>query len=115
MVKSVLSVNHQGLRDWLIQRVSAILMIIYTIVIFYFLASHTKVDYADWHELFACRWMKIFTIIILISLMYHAWVGIWTILTDYVKPFVLRLFLNVIVLIALAAFFFDGLLILWGV
>lgn len=115
MVKSVLGVNHQGLRDWLIQRISAILMAIYTIGIVFFLAFHPDLEYSNWHALFAHSGMKIATIIVLLSLLYHAWIGMWTIFTDYIKPYLLRLLLNVIVILALIVFFFAGLSILWGV
>ena len=115
MVKSVLGVNHQGLRDWLIQRVSAVILTVYTLGIVIFLACHTQLDYSTWHSLFAQWWMKIATLFVLLALVYHAWVGMWTIVTDYVKPFVLRLLINVIILSALITFFFAGLLIFWGV
>lgn len=115
MVKSVIGVNHQGLRDWLIQRVSALVMAIYTIGIVLYIAFQPELDYPDWYSLFAHTGMKIATILFLLALLYHAWIGIWTVLTDYVKPYLLRLLFNVIVLLALVAFFFQGLLILWGV
>lgn len=114
MVKSVLGVNHQGLRDWLIQRVSALVLIIYTFALVVFLACHTEVDYSTWHALFSLWWMKIATLFVLLALLYHAWVGIWTIVTDYIKSFMLRLLINVTVLSALIAFFFAGLFIFWG-
>ncbi len=115
MVKSVLGVNHQGLTDWLIQRVSAIVMVIYCVGMLVFFSMHADLAYYDWHGLFAHLWMKVATLLVLTSLLYHAWIGMWTVFTDYVKPFVLRLVLHVIVLFALVAFFFEGALILWSV
>jgi succinate dehydrogenase / fumarate reductase, membrane anchor subunit len=115
MVKSVLGQTHSGLRDWLIQRVSAMVMVIYTIGIFIYLAVTPQVNYENWHVLFSYSAVKIATLVFLLSILWHAWVGLWTIFTDYVKCFVLRLILHVLVLFALIAFFFKGLLILWGV
>lgn len=115
MVKSVLGVNHQGLRDWMIQRISALLMVIYTVLLMGFFLTHPDVSFADWHGLFSSHWMKIITLLVLASLLYHAWVGMWTIMTDYVKPFVICFAINTIVLLLLIAFFFEGLLILWGI
>ncbi len=115
MVKSVLGVNHQGLRDWVLQRVSAILMAIYSIGLLAYVGCHAGLSYADWHGLFSMMWMKVATMLVLVGLLYHAWIGIWTIFTDYVKPFVVRSILDVLVLIMLAACFFWGLLILWSV
>lgn len=115
MVKSVLGQTHSGLRDWLIQRISAVVMVIYTIGLFIYLVKTPKVDFANWHALFSCSAVKIATLILLLSVLWHAWVGLWTVFTDYVKCFVLRLVLHVLVLFALIAFFLKGLLILWGV
>lgn len=115
MVKTVLSVKHQGLQDWVIQRVSAILMGIYFIVFLAYFLIHGQWSFADWHNLFAQTWMKIATIIVLLGMLYHAWIGIWTIFTDYVKPFVLRCILNCLVLLTLVACLLWGIMILWSV
>lgn len=115
MVKSVLGVNHQGLRDWIIQRISAILMAVYFIGLIVYVVSHPGLSFAEWHSLFAHTGMKIATIIVLLALMWHAWIGVWTILTDYVKPYVIRAILNFFVLLMLASCFLWGVLILWSV
>lgn len=115
MVKSVLGVNHQGLRDWLIQRVSAVLMIIYSVYLLAFIIMHPDLSYYEWHGLFAHILMKIFTLLVLLALLFHAWIGMWTIFTDYVKPFVLRFVLQMFVFLVLVCCFIAGLLILWGV
>lgn len=115
MVKSVLGVNHQGLRDWVIQRVSAIFMAIYSVALIVYILCHPGLSFAEWHYLFSTQWMKVGTILFLLCLMGHAWIGIWTIFTDYVKPFVLRSVLNLLVLLMLVACFIWGILILWSV
>ena len=114
MVKSVLGVNHQGFRDWLIQRVSAILMAIYSIGMVIFFALHPDVTYTDWYNLFSSLSVKVITLIVILSLLWHAWIGIWTVVTDYIKCSILRLTINSIVLLVLVALFFAGLFILWG-
>lgn len=115
MVKSVLGVNHQGLRDWLIQRISAVVMGIYAIGLAIFFLTHSNFDYPDWHGLFRNQWMKIMTALVVLSLLYHAWVGMWTIFTDYIKHVWFNWFLQIIVILALIAFFIETLLILWSV
>ncbi len=115
MVKAVYSVNHQGLRDWLIQHISALIMAIYTIGIVVFLACQSGIDYTSWSVLFSHSWMKIVTLIVFFLLLYHAWIGVWTVITDYVKCAAIRLTLYVLVLLALVAFFIAAILILWGV
>lgn len=115
MVKSVLGVSHRGLRDWVIQRVSAILMAIYTICLAFYIVSKPELTFAEWSSLFAHGWMKVATILFVLSLLFHAWVGMWTILTDYVKNLVASCMLKVIVLLVLAACFFWAFTILWSV
>lgn len=115
MVKSVLGVNHQGLRDWLFQRMSAVFMTVYVISLFIYFALHPDIAYYDWHALFAHGWVKIATIIFFLSLLVHAWVGMWTIYTDYVTCPVARLILTTVTFFGLVGCFFATLLILWGI
>lgn len=115
MVKSVLSVAHQGLRDWVIQRVSAVVMALYSIFLIGYFVMNPSGSFAEWHTLFSYTATKIATILFLLCLMFHAWIGMWTVFTDYVKPFVLRFILEVIVFFMLAACFIWGILILWSV
>lgn len=115
MVKSVLGVNHQGLRDWLIQRVTAVVMIVYALVLAGFFLTHPNVAYYEWHGLFRSQWMKIGTVLVMLALLYHAWIGMWTIFTDYIKVVWLNWVLQIVVILALIAFFLETLLILWSV
>ena len=115
MVKSVLGVNHQGLRDWLYQRMSAVFMAIYVIGLFIYFILHSDFTYYDWHSLFAQWWVKIATILFFLSILVHAWVGMWTIFTDYITCSVVRLILNTVIFFGLAGCLLATLLILWGV
>jgi succinate dehydrogenase / fumarate reductase membrane anchor subunit len=114
MVKSVLGAN-QGVKDWLIQRISAIVMTVYTLGFVGYLIFHPSIEYADWHALFAQGWVKVATLLFILALLLHAWVGMWTVFTDYIKPFALRFIIEVIVYLALITFFFAALSILWGI
>ncbi|OGT45162.1 MAG: succinate dehydrogenase, hydrophobic membrane anchor protein [Gammaproteobacteria bacterium RIFCSPHIGHO2_12_FULL_41_20] len=115
MVKTVLSTSHQGLRDWLHQRVSAIAIAIYSIGLVGYFVLHPDLSYAEWHGLFTHLWMKIATLLFFLSMLLHAWVGVWTIVTDYVKPYAIRLVLDILIFFALLACFFWAFFILWSV
>lgn len=115
MVKSLYAANREGLRDWLIQHISALLMAIYTIGLVVFFIINSPLDYLTWFNLFSHGWMKISTAIIFFLLLFHAWIGIWTVLTDYVTCSVVRLTSYVFVLLALMGLFIAMLLILWGI
>jgi len=115
MVKSVLSVSHRGLKDWVIQRLSAILMGLYLTGLIAFFVAHPDLSFTEWHELFSQTWMKIVTLITLASVLFHAWIGLWTIFTDYVKCYLIRACLHAIVFFMLLACFVWGFTILWSV
>lgn len=115
MVKTVLGVSHRGLRDWVIQRISAVMMAVYTIGLVGYVVCHPELTFAEWSDLFAQGWVKVATILVVLALLFHAWVGMWTILTDYVKNFILSCILKVVVLLVLAASFFWAFSILWSV
>jgi len=115
MVKLVSSVAQRGLRDWIIQRVSAITMAVYSIGLVLYVAFTPGLSFAEWHGLFSQVWMKVATMVVLLGLMFHAWIGMWTIYTDYVKPFVIRCILNTLTILMLVACFFWGVMILWSV
>jgi len=110
-----LAMVKSGLQDWLVQRITAVFMVIYSVGLFSFLIAHPNMAYYEWHGLFVNLWVKVATLLFVLSLLAHAWVGMWTVFTDYVKPLVFRLILSVLVLLSLVAFFFQTLLILWGV
>lgn len=86
---------HYGLRDWLGQRVTAVLMAIYTVVLLAQVLAPGELDYARWAGIFAAQWMKVLTFVVVLALLHHAWVGMRDIWMDYVKPVGLRLALQV--------------------
>jgi succinate dehydrogenase / fumarate reductase, membrane anchor subunit len=115
MVNSATGFSSNGVRDWLVQRVSAVLLGLYTLLLFVLFLTHPSIDYATWQGLFTQSWMKVATLLALLSLFAHAWIGIWTVLTDYIKPTGLRLPLEILVIIALLIYLLWGIDILWSV
>lgn len=113
MVNGVLSLTRSGLRDWLVQRVTAIVIGVYTLFLLGFLILHADLQYTEWHALFAHPAMKIFTFVTLLSVVWHTWVGMWTVFTDYIKPTWLRLILTVLMIFALMVYLVWGATILW--
>jgi succinate dehydrogenase / fumarate reductase, membrane anchor subunit len=86
---------HYGFRDWLSQRVTAVLMAIFTIVLIAQVLFGGPMDYYKWSGIFAAQWMKVLTFIVIVSLAYHVWVGMRDVWMDYVKPVGVRLALQV--------------------
>lgn len=114
MVANITSLTGHGLKDWLVQRVSALVLGVFTCFLLGFIFIHGGVSYKEWHQLFSCGAMKVFTAVSLLSLVLHAWVGIWTVTTDYLNCVCLRLSAQVAVCLALIACFIWGIAILWG-
>lgn len=92
------NLTRNGLTDWLIQRLSAVILLGFVLCVVGFYAwhlyAHQPITYDLWRGYFSSLPMKIFTVIALLSLLGHLWIGIWTIITDYIKPLVLRLLLQ---------------------
>jgi succinate dehydrogenase / fumarate reductase membrane anchor subunit len=104
---------HYGLRDWLAQRITALIMAVYSVIVVAVLLMGVPITYAVWRDLFAQGWMRVATLLFVASLAWHAWVGVRDILMDYIKPAGLRLTLEVLVLLTIAAYFGWTIEILW--
>ncbi len=105
---------HYGLRDWLAQRVSAVLMILYTVFIIIFVTMHHPIDYDDIRLLFDNQWMKIISLLFFFALCWHAWVGVRNVLMDYVHPMAIRLTIQILTITALLFYFVWFMHILWS-
>ena len=86
---------HYGLRDWLSQRVTAVLMALFTLVVIVQVLLPGEMGYDKWAGIFSSQWMKVFTFVVIVALLVHVWVGVRDILMDYVKPVGVRLGLQV--------------------
>ena len=87
MVVGLLSARNRGLLDFVMQRVSALVLGLYTLCLLGFLASHSELSQVEWVGFMQSMPMMIFSTVSLVSLCVHAWVGMWTIGTDYIRPF----------------------------
>ncbi|MEW5770823.1 MAG: succinate dehydrogenase, hydrophobic membrane anchor protein [Pseudomonadota bacterium] len=115
MVKRVVVGAHYGLKDWLVQRVTAVVMALYSLVLAVFLLVNPAADFAAWQGLFHGQAMRLATLLFLFSLFLHAWVGMRDIFMDYVHPTLVRLTLHVLVILALVAYAAWAAQILWSV
>jgi succinate dehydrogenase / fumarate reductase membrane anchor subunit len=106
---------HYGLRDWMAQRASAVLMAVYTVILLgWFLTAH-HFSYEGWASIFAIQWMKCVTFAVFCALFYHAWVGMREIAMDYLRPMTVRLVFYVLVITWLLACAGYIVQILWSV
>jgi len=113
MVEEALSTSQGGLKDWLIQRVTAVILAAYLFFLVIYCLLHPGMSFGTWQGLFASTWMRVFSFFALVSLAMHTWVGMWTVLTDYVKCVCGRLFLEVAIILALIGYVVWGVEVLW--
>ncbi|MEO8508435.1 MAG: succinate dehydrogenase, hydrophobic membrane anchor protein [Betaproteobacteria bacterium] len=105
---------HYGWRDWLVQRISAVVMALYTLLILALLLWYGGLDYAAWKVTFASEPFRLATFVFMISLLWHAWVGVRNIAMDYVKPTGVRLAVQVAVIALLVGYTGWTIQVLWG-
>ena len=113
MVNRVIVGAHYGLRDWLAQRITAVIMAAYTVIVGCVVLSGPPLNYAVWKELFGRGWMRVATLVFAASLAWHAWVGVRDIIMDYVKPTGIRLALEAAVAVTIAGYLAWAIQILW--
>ena len=107
---------HYGTRDWLSQRVTAVLMGLFTLIVLaQVIFSRGPIGYDKWAGIFASQWMKVLTFSVIAGLVYHVWVGMRDVLMDYVKPVGIRLALQVFVIVWLVGCAGWAIQVLWRV
>jgi succinate dehydrogenase / fumarate reductase, membrane anchor subunit len=113
MVNRIVVGAHYGLGSWLAQRITAVVMAIYTLILILVFVRATPMDYGAWRGLFAQGWMRVGTLLFAVSLGWHAWVGVRDIVMDYVKHDGLRLAAQVVTILVIAAYLGWTVQILW--
>jgi succinate dehydrogenase / fumarate reductase, membrane anchor subunit len=111
--KRVVVGAHYGMRDWLSQRVTAVLMALFTLVLLAQMLLGGPLGYDRWAAIFSSQWMKVLTFVVFIALGWHAWVGVRDILMDYVKPVAVRLALQVATMVWLVGCMGWAVQVLW--
>ncbi len=82
MVTPLISSTRTGLSDWVIQRLSSLVLLSYFAVIGYQLL--VGVDYSSWSELHDEMWMKVLTFSAALGLVAHSWIGLCSVFDDYI-------------------------------
>ena len=115
MVTNAATLGRSGVHDFILLRASAIVLALYSVFMMCFFICTPEVTYEAWSGLFANIGMKIFTILAVFAVLIHAWIGIWQVLTDYVKNAKLRGLLQFLFTITLFVYVAAVLLTVWGV
>ena len=113
--KRVVVGAHYGLRDWLAQRATAVLMALFTIVLVIECLLPGEMSYEKWGAIFAHQWMKVLTFVTIVAIIWHAWVGVRDVLMDYVTSVAPRLVLQVAAIAWLVGCAGWALQVLWRI
>lgn len=104
---------HYGLSDWLSQRITAVLMALFTVAVIVQVLLPGEMGYDKWSAIFASQWMKVLTFTVVVALLVHAWVGMRDLWMDYVKPVAVRLTLQALTIVWLVGCAGWAIQVLW--
>ena len=120
-MKSATGLTGSGSRDWFIQRVSAVVLAVYTVVVLGWILCNGGFNFEQWYGFMMTTPMKILSLLSVLSLVAHAWIGMWQVFTDYVTtrqmgPSAngLRIVLTSAVIIAVLAYAIWAIQIFWA-
>ena len=104
---------HYGLRDWLAQRITSVVMALFTVAVIVQILLPGEMGYDKWSGMYSRQWMKALTFTVVVSLLVHVWVGMRDIWMDYVKPVGARLTLQALTIVWLVGCAGWAIQVLW--
>lgn len=115
MVTGQASLKRNGVQDYVTTRATALIMTAFSLFMGWFFITTPEITYTVWNNLFSGLAMKVFTFVTLVSIMFHIHIGMWQVLTDYVKAPGLRAFVQFSINLIALVYVVIGLFVLWGV
>jgi len=101
-----------GLRAWLLQRVSAVYLLLFVVLMPVTIACQNIDNFDAWQAFIYSPVIAVLWVLFFASLFLHAWVGMRDVIIDYVHSFKLRALLLSLLAIYLVALMFWVLRIL---
>ena len=119
MVTQALSLTRSGLTDFIVQRVTAVILAAYTLCLVGFFVFTDAITHQTLVAFFGSTAMQLFSTLAIFSTVAHAWVGLWTVGTDYLRPAhvpaatVIRFIYQLVCLLVLFVYLIWALTIVW--
>ncbi|MGB4812166.1 MAG: succinate dehydrogenase, hydrophobic membrane anchor protein [Methylophilaceae bacterium] len=104
MLIELLTNKYPGMRFWLTQRLTALVMAVYSVLMVILLIIEQPAGYAAWRVFASPIWLRLLTIIFFLCLCMHAWLGVRDVLRDYIFNPTLRQYLQIAVDILLVLY-----------
>jgi succinate dehydrogenase / fumarate reductase membrane anchor subunit len=108
------SLTSNGIKAWFLQRITSIILISYIIFMLYS-SDISNLNFENWTKLFSNYYTKIFSLVTVISILIHAWIGLWTVTTDYLKGIYIRVLTQFLIFLLLLIYLVWSIKILWSV
>ena len=86
VVTNVASFGRSGLSDFLLQRITAVILAVFALCVAGWFVVNPGAGHAELVRYFGTPAMLVFATLAVASLIAHAWIGMWTIGTDYLRP-----------------------------
>ena len=111
--------SHYGTMDFIVQRCTAVIMAVYTLVLFFGVIFSSGFSFETWRQLFTFHvgvlpLGQLLATLAFFSLAWHAWIGVRDIWMDYVTSAGVRLLLQVLTILWLAASIIYFAKVLWS-
>ncbi|VFP84580.1 Succinate dehydrogenase hydrophobic membrane anchor subunit [Candidatus Erwinia haradaeae] len=114
MVNNASALGRHGLHDWLLVRATAIIITFYVFYILVMMTISDTITYSSWCRFFHLPLTKVFTCLTLFSILIHGWIGMWQVLTDYIKSLAMRMLLQLAIIVVLFVYAIYGTLVVWS-
>lgn len=83
----------EGLRPWVIQRVSAVYLVLFILYATYCFFTADTIAFEAWRQWLYYPFNTTVVGIFVIALLFHAWIGMRDVVLDYVHNIMLRIFI----------------------
>jgi len=112
MRKTFRETSKKGAVQWLLQRISAV--IIFVIIMIHFVTYHMLSEGAYKYEKVVSKmkspWFNLMQFLLLCAVLYHGLNGVWMLVEDYIHIKGIRLFLFSLIIVVGVSLFFVGVL-----
>jgi len=92
-----------GMKAWLIQRFTGIYIAIVAVTLAMVIWFEKPTNYQQWSALFSDPWMQTALSIFIVTLLFHAWIGLRDIILDYIHPIWIKMVIMTAVVLMLVA------------
>jgi succinate dehydrogenase / fumarate reductase membrane anchor subunit len=105
-------IQASGVRNWLLQRLTAVILLMSLAYLGYIFVCTEISNFTQWVAITDSTVFVVLFLLSMASLLIHAWVGLWTIITDYVPKSIQSLVSTVLATILVALFVWSCVIIL---